>query len=1348
MKSNRRIAQTLVVFSFVVMTGCGSNHFSGTSTTAPGAPLGGKVMGGQQPISQATIQLYAVGTTGDGSASTPLLNTTVTTNSTGAFSVASSDYSCPSSSTLVYLTATQGNPGLTTGTNNTAISQMLALGACGSLGSLPGVNITEVTTVATIAALYPYMTSYSAIGYNSTSGTGATATATISTCDVVGVTVTYAGSGYTAAPTVTFTPTSGGSGAVAYTTTTGSSPTETVASVVMTNPGSGYSAAPSVTFSTPTGTSPAVAMGTATMDSCVTGYAITNAGSGYTSAPEVTFSGGGGEGAAATATVSGGAVTGITITNAGEGYTSAPTISISGPTTGGDSQKLTLAFSAVNEYVNIQYGQTPGSTLPSGYYASATEINTLADALAGCVNSFGPTTSGCSNLFTYATVGGTAPTDTAGAALNILNNPTSNVTNICNLATTSAPFQPTLSCTTGNPSYWTLPIIASEPTLPLSLPATGTYTITLASNSALAWDNKRSTGQGFNNSADGIYICPTGSGCSGTFVASEQQFAFTAEGNGTYIITSVNSGGELLTFGANPGMVSQDSGFTTGSDNWVWTIVPASSGSGYLLYDNWTPGQPADAKGNGSTVASGNLLYADTYSGGSSQIWNITPSTGNSCPVITPEIWTSISGWQNVSSLSVPAGVEVSLSGAPTAVGSWSWTGNGNGTSWSSSSMQNNNVPLSTGTNTFTATYSNSCGTPSTQTYTVNVGQPTLTASSCDILSTAGTPCGAAYSLTRRMFAAYTGNLFQLSCASCSPTTMNIGSSSTTGEVSVAAATSYCSTAPSSCYISEIYDQTGNGDNLTSSSGSMALYQTSPYNGLPVLQTTAPSPTTTDTYTNTATAATTFYRSAASNIPTGNPSSGLSVYYVRSNYGLLSTAGDFGMVDATTAGGSQGTGHRFSLAYSALNGSAVNTTGSYYCVDTEISTTATSNYMTCGATGTAPTINLAVATSLPSPPLFTEIGKYTFGSGTTGAISVEVADATQGGLTTVASNVTPTVTPNLVGEIALAEAGNGNIAISSFQEGAIIPSTITADATLQANIAAFYGQPTLTSYSTTGNYQGPGDMTPGAAGWWGLRAYNNAYAASLGAAIQVQPTGGSSTTINVTATGDLNVAAAQAACQNTVCFITEFYDQTGGGHNMTQSNINYQPVLEFNCANGSKVCAFYSTLSSGNQVGFQTTLDASIPQPFTLNGVWNKTNALYPSVAAVLSSFFQGTPNEDYANFGPQINEQSQTVVTGGQNNAQPAHSYVFQSMTSEFNGVTASPYSPVYINGIESTFNPSGSGGTASEGFGPKIDMGQNPGGGQTIMGFIQEAGVWPSGLSAATVSSLSNNQRAYWQF
>jgi sugar lactone lactonase YvrE len=128
--------------------------------------ISGVMHGGQQPVSGATIQLWAVGTNGDGSASTPLLSPATTTDANGNFNI-TTPYTCPSPSSLVYLTGTGGNPGLTTGTNNSFIALMAALGTCSGLSSSTNVNLNEVTTVGSVFALAPYMSSYSAIGYGS-----------------------------------------------------------------------------------------------------------------------------------------------------------------------------------------------------------------------------------------------------------------------------------------------------------------------------------------------------------------------------------------------------------------------------------------------------------------------------------------------------------------------------------------------------------------------------------------------------------------------------------------------------------------------------------------------------------------------------------------------------------------------------------------------------------------------------------------------------------------------------------------------------------------------------------------------------------------------------------------------------------------------------------------------------------------------------------------------------------------------------------------------------------------------------------------------------------------------------
>ncbi|HSZ58685.1 MAG TPA: glycosyl hydrolase family 28-related protein [Tepidisphaeraceae bacterium] len=71
------------------------------------------------------------------------------------------------------------------------------------------------------------------------------------------------------------------------------------------------------------------ATATAVLGGGVTSVSITNGGSGYSSSFAVTFTGGGGSGAAGTATASGGVVTSVTITSAGSGYTSPPTANFS-----------------------------------------------------------------------------------------------------------------------------------------------------------------------------------------------------------------------------------------------------------------------------------------------------------------------------------------------------------------------------------------------------------------------------------------------------------------------------------------------------------------------------------------------------------------------------------------------------------------------------------------------------------------------------------------------------------------------------------------------------------------------------------------------------------------------------------------------------------------------------------------------------------------------------------------------------------------------------------------------------------------------------------------------------------
>ena len=109
------------------------------------------------------------------------------------------------------------------------------------------------------------------------------------------------------------------------------------------------------------------------------------------------------------------------------------------------------------------------------------------------------------------------------------------------------------------------------------------------------------------------------------------------------------------------------------------------------------------------TDASGNLNAADY-----NKLVALKAGLGPSTP-ITPYIWTAGTGWQSVTSITVPAGTAVNLGPQPIG-GTWQWEGpNG----FTSSAREIDNIPLSSGVNIFNATYTNANGGKTTQAFTV-----------------------------------------------------------------------------------------------------------------------------------------------------------------------------------------------------------------------------------------------------------------------------------------------------------------------------------------------------------------------------------------------------------------------------------------------------------------------------------------------------------------------------------------------------------------------------------------------------------------------------------------------------
>jgi len=468
-------AISLSQLSTLVVVLCGCPFLNGCGGKLPGAGASsggptegvlnalvspqGKVFGGQSPISDSKIQLYAVGTTGYASAATPLLTTAVTTDANGAFSI-SGDYTCPLGS-YVYITAAGGSPQLSS--NPTAINNNIALGAalgpCSGLTSSTNIIINEETTVALAYALAQFSagtsfgttlvskpgsgssapadnfasSSSNANGIanamaiaqllvNNSSGTSPGVSAIQSVSGVTAVTIGNQGSGYTSIPTVTFSAPSSG------TTATGIVGVK-IGSVSITNSGSGYSTCGGVGALFSDANQIGGVQATGSVVCGVGSVVIGNGGSGYgTAAPMVSFSAPTtGTTAVGTAVVNAsGAVTGVTFTNRGSGYTSSPTVTFSGGSGTGATASTTLGVASVtvtNAGSNYTTLPTVTFTGTSGTAPAAavvlggvTTVNvnagsgyTTAPSVTFSAPSSGATATGTASLGTVSAASGALP---------------------------------------------------------------------------------------------------------------------------------------------------------------------------------------------------------------------------------------------------------------------------------------------------------------------------------------------------------------------------------------------------------------------------------------------------------------------------------------------------------------------------------------------------------------------------------------------------------------------------------------------------------------------------------------------------------------------------------------------------------------------------------------------------------------------------------------------------------------------------------------------------------------------------------------------------------------------------
>jgi hypothetical protein len=320
-----------------------------------------------------------------------------------------------------------------------------------------------------------------------------------------------------------------------------------------------------------------------------------------------------------------------------------------------DAAAFATAFGTVAEYTNTATGSAPGPSLPGGYYASSTEINTLGNIIASCINTAGGVAgdlSACGNLFNLTKAGSVAPTNTLGAMLNIINNPTQNASGLFALANSVTPFQPVDSVA---PTSWALPILQMAAT-PTFLPTGGTY-----GAAQFVGISSSTSGAVIHYTVDGstpTSASPIYNGSSGAITVNSNEtinaiaqaggYATSAVGSASYTITGSNStysvGGQIiipncgvtstptmtvtLTHGSTivqTTTTNSSGNFTfSGVPNGTYTVTPSISGPSSVFSPT---NQSVTVNGGGSSSVgfSANLGYtvSGTVSYSGSQIGQI-----------------------------------------------------------------------------------------------------------------------------------------------------------------------------------------------------------------------------------------------------------------------------------------------------------------------------------------------------------------------------------------------------------------------------------------------------------------------------------------------------------------------------------------------------------------------------------------------------------------------------------------------------------------------------------------------------------------------------------------------------
>jgi Concanavalin A-like lectin/glucanases superfamily len=274
-------------------------------------------------------------------------------------------------------------------------------------------------------------------------------------------------------------------------------------------------------------------------------------------------------------------------------------------------------------------------------------------------------------------------------------------------------------------------------------------------------------------------------------------------------------------------------------------------------------------------------------------------------------------------------------------------------------------------------------------------------------------------------------------------------------------------------------------------------------------------------------------------------------------------------------------------------------------------------------------------------------------------------------------------------------------------------------------------------------FQGPGDVASGALAWGSCaRVYDAALAStstslcdlvsSSAPTVVLCTLRGSSTgfvDLSAYCAGSLTPAATCAAATGAVCNVSKVYDQTGNSNHFTNVTAASQPVLTFSALNSLPGM----TGTNGASTAITTTTSISATQPYTLIAVAKRPNNT-GGAAGVFGQNGSGLVDLGYTASVNTATFTNQTNSATGTASDNAFHDLI---------GVSAAGGTTLNVDG-SSAGTGTALGNLTS--FPMRAGRSANPA--ASLSGTWMEFGVWPSAVTASTMSTNIHSATSGYNF